>query len=279
MEIGKFNELTVLRHTSVGLYLGDDEGNDVLLPNKYFADREVADGDRMSVFIYRDSEDRLIASTETPYIQVNEFGYLWVKEVTKYGVFLDWGIERDLFVPFREQLKKMESDRAYVVYMYLDEATDRLVASNKLNKFFDNANNTLTEGEEVDILVWEVNELGVRVVINNRYKGLIYHSEIFTHLSLGERRKAYIRKVREDHHIDVVLEKPGYDAVEPNSAKILEQLTLAGGFLPLTDKSDPVLIYRQFEISKKLFKKAIGNLYRRKQILIEEEGIRLVSKQ
>lgn len=276
MQIGKHNLLTVLRRTTVGLYLGDDEGNEVLLPTKYIADRQIAEGDQIEVFLYRDSEDRPIASTSTPTILLNEFAYLWVKDVNDYGAFLDWGMERDLFVPFREQMKKMEEDRSYVVYMYLDEESDRLVASNKLNRFFDNKNHTLEVGDEIEILVWEVTELGVRVIINNRYKGLIFHNDIFTHLSLGERRKAYVKNLREGHQVDVALEKPGYDAVEPNAEKILSHLKTAGGFLPLTDKSDPVLIYREFEISKKLFKKAIGALYRRKLILIEDDGIRLV---
>lgn len=275
LQLGQFNTLTVLRRTSVGLFLGDDQENEVLLPNKYIADIVIGEGDSIEVFIYRDSEDRLIAVTDTPLIMLNQFAYLQVKDVNKTGAFLDWGMEKDLFVPYREQLKKMEEDRSYVVYMYLDEETDRLVATNKVNRFFDNQNCTLEIGDEVDILVWEVNELGVRVIVDNRYKGLVYHDFIFTHLELGERRKAYVHNVREDKLLDIVLEKPGYDAVEPNAAKVLSILKEKGGYIALNDKSDPYLIYREFEISKKLFKKAIGTLYRRRQINIEEDGIRL----
>jgi len=276
IEIGKFNVLTVLRRASVGLYLGDEDGNEVLLPNKYVSDREVNEGDMLEVFVYRDSEDRLISVTTRPLIELNQFAYLEVKDVNEFGAFLDWGMEKDLFVPYREQMRKMEEDRSYMVYMFRDEATDRLVASAKINKFFDNANLDVKVGDEVEIVIWTVTELGVRVIVNNRYKGMIFHNEIFTHLNLGDKRKAYIRNIREDNQLDVVLEKPGYEAVEPNAAKILERLKECGGFLSLTDKSDPIHIYQQLEMSKKLFKKAIGALYKQKLILLEEEGIRLV---
>jgi Uncharacterized protein conserved in bacteria len=276
IQIGIFNTLKVNRDSDYGVYLGDTEDNEVLLPNKYVRGKSISVGDEIDVFIYRDSDDRLVASTETPLIQLNQFGYLQAKEVTQIGAFLDWGMERDLFVPFREQMRKMEAGRFYTVYMYLDENTDRLVASSKINKFFDNANHALKEGDEVDILVWDVAEHGVRVIINNKYKGLIYHNEIFTHISQGEKRKAYIKTVREDMQLDVSLEKPGYDAVEPNTQKILEVLKDAEGFLPLNDKSEPEQIYRELGMSKKLFKKAIGALYKLKQIRIEEDGIYLI---
>ncbi len=276
IQIGKHNVLKVMRKTTVGVYLGDSDGDEVLLPSKYIRDRSVSEGDEIEVFAYKDSEDRLITSTTTPKILLNQFGYLRVNDVNQYGAFLDWGMERDLFVPFREQMRKMEKGRSYMVYMYLDTTTDRLAASSKINKFFDNKNLNLKEGDEVEIVVWDVTEPGVRVIINNKYKGLIFHSDIFTHLSLGEARKAYIKTIREENQIDVVLEKPGYDAVEPNAAKILALLKDAEGFLPLTDKSDPVLIYRELEMSKKLFKKAIGALYRQKLIRIEEDGIYLL---
>lgn len=278
IELGKYNVLKVLRRTTVGLFLGDAEGNEVLLPNKFIENKIISIDDEITVFIYKDSEDRLIASTDTPKILVNEFAYLFVTDVNQNGAFLDWGMERDLFVPFREQGKKMEEDRCYMVYMYLDEKSDRLVASSKINRFLDNANHTFEEGDEVDIMIWDVTTLGVSVIINKRYKGLIFHNDIFTHLAIGETRKAYIKTVREDDQLDVILQKPGYDAVEPNAQLILERLKNSDGFLALTDKSDPNLIYRELEMSKKLFKKAIGTLYRRKLITLEEEGVRLIKK-
>ncbi|MFZ4457067.1 MAG: S1 RNA-binding domain-containing protein [Bacteroidales bacterium] len=278
IELGKYANLMVMRRTTVGIFLGDVHGDEVLLPNKFISDKSISVGDKMEVFIYKDSEDRLIASTDKPKITVNEFAYLYVKEVNQNGAFLDWGMERDLFVPFREQGKKMEEDRSYMVYMYHDKESDRLVASSKINKFINNANHEFEEGNEVEIQVWDVTMLGVSVIINGQYKGLIFHSDIFTHLSIGEKRTAYIKTVREDNHLDVALQKPGYDAVEPNAQLILELLKESNGFLALTDKSEPNLIYQKLEMSKKLFKKAIGTLYRRKLILLEEEGIRLIKK-
>lgn len=278
IELGKYANLMVMRRTTVGVYLGDVHGEEVLLPNKYISDKTISMGDKIEVFVYKDSEDRLIASTDKPKITVNEFAYLYVKDVNQNGAFLDWGMERDLFVPFREQGKKMEEDRSYMVYMYHDKESDRLVASSKINKFMNNANHEFEEGDEVEIQVWDVTMLGVSVIINGQYKGLIFHNDIFTHLSIGDKRTAYIKTVREDNQLDVALQKPGYDAVEPNAQLILELLKKSNGFLALTDKSDPNLIYQKLEMSKKLFKKAIGTLYRRKLVSLEDEGIRLIKK-
>lgn len=278
IELGKYANLMVMRRTTVGIYLGDEHGDEVLLPNKFITNKTISVGDKMEVFVYKDSEDRLIATTDKPKILVDEFAYLYVNEVNENGAFLDWGLERDLFVPFREQMKKMEEDRSYMVYMYRDAESDRLVASSKITKFTDNENHTFEEGDEVQIQVWDVTLLGVSVIINGRYKGLIFHNDIFTHLSMGEKRTAYIKTVREDNQLDVILQKPGYDAVEPNAQLILELLKKTDGFLELTDRSEPTLIYRKLEMSKKLFKKAIGTLYRRKLISLDDDGIRLIKK-
>ncbi|MEI7676899.1 MAG: S1-like domain-containing RNA-binding protein [Bacteroidales bacterium] len=278
IELGKYANLMVMRRTTVGIYLGDEHGDEVLLPNKFITNKTISVGDKMEVFVYKDSEDRLIATTDKPQILVDEFAYLYVNEVNENGAFLDWGLERDLFVPFREQMKKMEEDRSYMVYMYRDAESDRLVASSKITKFTDNENHTFEEGDEVQIQVWDVTLLGVSVIINGRYKGLIFHNDIFTHLSMGEKRMAYIKTVREDNQLDVILQKPGYDAVEPNAQLILELLKKTDGFLELTDRSEPTLIYRKLEMSKKLFKKAIGTLYRRKLISLDDDGIRLIKK-
>ena len=278
IELGKYANLMVMRRTTVGIYLGDARGDEVLLPNKFITNKTISVGDKMEVFVYKDSEDRLIATTDKPKILVDEFAYLYVNEVNENGAFLDWGLERDLFVPFREQMKKMEEDRSYMVYMYRDAESDRLVASSKITKFTDNANHEFEEGDEVQIQVWDVTLLGVSVIINGRYKGLIFHNDIFIHLSMGEKRTAYIKTVREDNQLDVILQKPGYDAVEPNAKLILELLKKTDGFLELTDRSEPTLIYRKLEMSKKLFKKAIGTLYRRKLISLDDDGIRLIKK-
>lgn len=275
LRLGEFNKLKVLRGTSVGFYLGDDEGNDVLLPHKYIP-LESNVGDELEVFLYKDSEDRIIATTLTPAIQLHQFACLNVKDVTQIGAFLDWGLEKDLFVPFREQNQKLKAGDYTIVYLYLDEQTDRLVASCKVDKFFQKENIDLETGQEVDLLVMNKTDLGFNVVVNNTYRGLVYENEIFKMLAWGDETKGYVKLVREDGKIDISLKKLGYDAIEPAEQQILDQLKAAGGSLQLNDKSDPLDIQTQLQMSKKVFKKAIGGLYRQKLILIEDGGIKLV---
>jgi uncharacterized protein len=275
LHLGIKNTLRILRGTGVGMFLGDDEGNDVLLPKKYVPENAIV-GDDIEVFIYRDSEDRIIATNLEPKIQLNQFACLQVKSVTGIGAFLDWGLEKDLFVPFREQNKKMEEGRWYAVYLYLDEETDRLVASCKVNRYFEKENINLQIGQEVDLLIFEETDLGLNAVINNKYKGLIYENEIFQRIKIGTRIKGYVKNIREDNRVDLSLQKQGYANVEPNAERILEKLKANNGFLDLTDKSDANYVMYQLEMSKKTFKKAVGALYRQKIIRIEEDGIYLV---
>jgi predicted RNA-binding protein (virulence factor B family) len=275
IEIGRINTLVALRQTSVGVFLGDERGNDVLLPNKYVPDTLEVD-DEIDVFIYTDSEDRPIATTLTPAIQRNEFAALQVVAVTSAGAFLDWGLEKDLLVPHREQSRPMQVGQWYVVFMYLDEETNRLVASSKVNRFLDPDVRDLYVGEEVQLLAYETTDLGVNVIINNRYKGLIYANEIFRTVRPGDPLIGYIKHIRDDDRVDVSLQRPGFENVEPNARRILAMLKAENGFLPLTDSSPPELIYEMLEMSKKTFKKAIGTLYKERKIVIEEKGIRLV---
>ncbi|GAB3957261.1 S1-like domain-containing RNA-binding protein [Spirosoma harenae] len=282
IEIGRINTLTALRETSVGFFLGDlsdrqtdDYTNDVLLPNKYVPDTLSVDDD-IDVFIYTDSEDRPIATTLTPAIQRNEFASLQVVAVTSAGAFLDWGLEKDLLVPHREQAYPMEVGRWYVVFMYLDERTNRLVASSKINRFLDPDVRDLYIGEEVQLLAYERTDLGINVIINNRYKGLVYANEIFRTVRPGDPLIGYIKTIRDDNRVDVSLQKAGFENVEPNAQRVLATLKAENGFLPLTDNSPPDAIYKALEMSKKTFKKAIGTLYRERKIVIEENGIRLV---
>lgn len=274
LHLGIKNTLCILRGTGVGMFLGDDEGNDVLLPKKYVPENAIV-GDDIEVFIYRDSEDRIIATNLEPKIQLNQFACLQVKSVTAIGAFLDWGLEKDLFVPFREQNKKMEEGRWYAVYLYLDEETDRLVASCKVNRYFEKENIDLQIGQEVDLLIFEETDLGLNAVINNRYKGLIYENEIFQRIKIGTRTKGFVKNIREDNRVDLSLQKQGYANVEPNAERILEKLKANNGFLDVTDKSDANYVMYQLEMSKKTFKKAVGALYRQKIIRIEEDGIYL----
>lgn len=275
IEIGKLNTLTVLRETSVGLYLGDEAGNDILLPNKYIPPSLKPD-DSITVFVYTDSEDRPIATTLTPKAMRDEFAYLEVVASTGVGAFLDMGLEKDLLVPYKEQSQPMDVGYAYVVFLYLDEETNRLVASGKLNKFFDPDPTGLHEGDQVSLLVYDITDLGVNVIIENRYRGLVYGSDIFKRVYIGDQLTGYIKLIRDDDRIDVVLQKPGYEGVEPNAKRILDELKANKGFLPLNDNSAPEAIYKALEISKKTFKKAIGGLYRDRQIRIEDDGIHLI---
>ncbi len=281
IEIGTLNTLTALRETSVGFFLGepgsdpDDEQAGILLPTKYVP-RSLTVDDSITVFVYTDSEDRPIATTLTPRVMRNEFAYLDVVATTPVGAFLDIGLEKDLLVPYKEQAQRMEVGYGYVVFMYVDTQTNRLAGSTKLNKFMDPDVSGLQEGDAVNLLAYAITDLGVNVIIENRYRGLVYASDIFKRIYVGDRMTGYIRHVREDGLIDVTLQQPGYQGIEPNAKHILDVLKVNGGFLPLSDNSKPEVIYKALEMSKKTFKKAIGALYRERQIRIEPDGIHLV---
>ncbi|HBY66837.1 MAG TPA: GntR family transcriptional regulator [Flavobacteriaceae bacterium] len=275
INIGQYQTFTILRETDPGLYLGDGEENEILLPHKYKPETfEI--GDKIQVFVYLDNEERPIATTLEPYVTLNEFAYLQCSDVNKYGAFMDWGLEKQLFVPFKEQARPMTAGSWYIVYLYLDDKTNRLVGSSKTNRFLDNSNVTIEKYEKVDILVTHLTDKGANVIVNGKHHGLIYIDEIFEDIRSGDRLKAYIKKVREDNKIDVVLQAPGYRSIEPNANYILDELKAAGGFLPLHDKSDPETIKNELGLSKKSFKKAIGSLYKDKQIVIKSDGIELV---
>ncbi|GHC58157.1 CvfB family protein [Ulvibacter litoralis] len=275
IKIGEYNTLTILRETDPGLYLGDDEENVVLLPHKYKPEHFEID-DEIEVFVYLDNEERPIATTLEPFLQLNTFGYLYCSDVTKYGAFMDWGLEKQLFVPFKEQARPMKAGSWYIVYLYIDELTQRLVGSSKTNRFVQNDNLTVSAFEEVNILVTHLTEKGANVIVNGVHKGLIYIEDIFEDIRTGDRTKAYVKKIRDDNKIDIVLQTPGYRSIEPNANFILEELQAAGGFLPFHDKTDPETIKNELGMSKKSFKKAIGTLYRDKQIILKEDGIEMV---
>lgn len=277
IKIGKYNTLEVIRETKSGLYLGDNEGNEVLLPGKYIP-KDTKTGDRIRVFIYKDSEDRLVATTQQPKLMLHQFAYLPVQAVNAYAAFVDWSLEKDLFVPYKEQPEKLVAGKSYVIYLYLDEQTDRLVGSANPHRFLKNEALTVQVGEEVDILIWESTDMGYNVIINNLHKGLIYKNELYAPVQIGEQRKGYIRKIREGNKIDVQLQKAGYDNVEPNAGKIMEKLKANAGFLPLSDNSSPEVITQALEMSKKTFKKAIGLLYKQQIIRLADEGIYLIEE-
>lgn len=274
IKIGQHNKLEILRETSVGLFLGSNDGEDILLPNKYVPENFDI-GDEIEVFCYLDHEERPIATTLNPHITLNHFSLLQVKEVNQIGAFLDWGLEKHLFVPFREQARKMETGKWYLVYMYMDEETNRLVGSSKTNRFIDNSELTVDEMEEVNLIVSRYTDLGVEVIINEKHKGLIYSNELFRKVSLGEKLKGYIKKIRPGNKLDVSLQQSGHKNIEPSAEKILNVLKSENGFLRLNDKSSPDEITDLLQMSKKTFKKALGNLYKQKLVVIKEDGIYL----
>jgi predicted RNA-binding protein (virulence factor B family) len=274
IHLGQLNTLEILRETPPGLFLGDDEGNDILLPNKYIP-TSFEIGDKISVFAYLDSHERPVTTTLKPFMKVNEFGLLRVTALSDHGAFLDWGLEKDLFVPFKEQARDMEEGKWYVVYCYLDEETNRLVGSSKTNRFISNEELTVERFEEVDLMVSRFTDLGVEMIINQKHKGLVYNDEIFKDLKLGQKLKGAISKIREDNKIDLSLQLIGYKNIEPSGQLILDALERNGGSLPLHDKSDPEEIKKRLKMSKKTFKKAIGSLYKQEQIRITSDGIEL----
>ncbi|WP_294822542.1 S1-like domain-containing RNA-binding protein [uncultured Flavobacterium sp.] len=276
IEIGKYNTLKIARDTKVGLYLTDGT-EDILLPNKYVP-KEFEVGDDLIVFIYLDHEERKVATTLEPYILLNEFALLRVNYVNKFGAFLDWGLEKDLFVPFREQARPMEKGKRYLVFMYIDHETQRLAATSKINQFLDNSELTVAEGDEVSLIVSHITEIGINVIINELYKGLMYKGEVYEDLRTGDRITGYIKTIRPDNKIDVTLRQQGFSAIEPDAEKVLDELRASRGFLRLNDDSHPEDIKTVLKMSKKSFKKAIGSLYKQKLIEIKEDGIYLMKE-
>lgn len=275
IQLGKKNTLIALRSTSVGFYLGDKEETvEILLPGKYVPESLMPD-DEIEVFIYKDSEDRLVATTLTPKIQLNECAYLQVKDINAAGIFLDWGLEKDLLLPYSEQAERMELGKRYFVFLSLDEKTDRLMASAKLGRFM-KEKIELSEGEQVNILVTYQQDLGYQVIVNNQYYGLVYYNEIFKPVKKGDRLKGFVKRIREDGKIDISLQKQGYGEIENATQVLLKKLKASRGFIALTDKSDPQAIIKLLGMSKKTFKKAVGSLYKQKLIEIQDTGIALL---
>ena len=264
------------RFTSPGAYLEDEEGNDVLLPTKY-VDPSFQIDDMVKVFLYKDSEGRIIATTLTPKVLVNQFAFLKIAEVNQYGAFAEWGVEKHLLIPFREQPKDLEEGKHYFIYMYIDEATERLVGTSRIGMYMDTVQNgEVQENELVDLMVWEFTDLGLKVIVNNRFHGLIFKNELHRRVRMGETLKGYVKTVRPDGRLDIVLEKPGYDKIDAHSRKLLAMLHDNEGFLDLTDKSDPEEIQYRTGWSKKVFKQVIGNLYKQRLISLHENGITLI---
>lgn len=275
IQIGKYNELVVLKNTSIGFYLGD-ETEEVLLPKRYVPKGKTI-GDKLKVFIYLDSEYRPVATTLIPFATVGEFAFLRVKEINKHGAFFDWGIDRDVFVPYSEQTGELQAGNKCLVYIFIDELSGRIAASLKWNQFIEHDTDDLTDGTEVRLLIAQQTEFGFKAIINNQYEGLLYRNEIFQTLQTGDVKQGFIKQVREDGKIDLSLQQQGYGHIQDTKQILLQQLKTHHGILPLGDKSSPEAIYQQLKISKKVFKKTIGGLFKDQLITLGDFEIRLVA--
>ena len=274
LQIGVYHTLKIDRETKVGLFLVN-ETDDVLLPNKYVPN-DFTIGDDITVFVYLDHEERPVATTIKPLISLNSFAVLKVNYINKFGAFLNWGMEKDLFVPFKEQARPMEKDKRYIVTMYLDKQTGRLAASSKINQFLDKEPLDIEVGQEVDLMVSHITEIGINVIINGKFRGLAYQNEVFETVSPGYKTKGYIKTIRPDGKIDVSFQKQGFEAIDDFSQQVLEALKQNDGVLRLNDNSHPEEIKSVLKMSKKTFKKAIGSLYKQKLIDINNDGIQLL---
>lgn len=277
LEIGKYNTLKIVKDLDFGVYLDGGNGKEILLPARYVP-KNVKPGDEVEVFIYHDNEGRLIATTVHPLAIVGEFKFMEVKSVNSTGAFLEWGLMKDLLVPFKEQKMPMREGKWYLVYVHIDHITGRIVASARIEKYLDNVMPEYSINQGVDLLIADETDIGYKVIINNLHWGLIYYNEVFRRLEKGEQIKGYIKAIREDEKIDVSLVPLGYQKIGGLTGTILDSLKSQGGYIAVHDKSDPEVIQSLFQCSKKSFKQAIGALYKQHLITIEEEGIKLFEK-
>ena len=275
LRAGRIQKLTVSRISDYGLYLADEEQNEVLLPNRYISLTDKP-GDEKEVFLYHDSEDRLVATTETPLLRVGEAGYLRVVDKTAHGAFLDWGLYgKDLFLPNRNQQGGIIAGRSYIVYLYEDSVTGRCVATCKLKSFINNDSITVAPRQEVDLLVASESPIGYRVIINNRHWGMLYRNQLFRPIAVGDRTKGYVRKLTEDNRIDVSLQQEGFAQVKDSAEVLLQLVRDNGGFLPLNDDSAQEEVNRLTQTSKKVFKRSLGMLLKRGSVTVDEQGIKI----
>ena len=274
IQLGKFNRLEVVKEVDFGVYLNGDEDGEILLPTRYVPEG-CKPGDVLNVFIYLDMDERLIATTLKPYVQVGQFACLEVAWTNQFGAFLNWGLMKDLFVPFREQKMKMIKGNRYVVHAHLDEESYRIVASAKVERYLSKEKAPYERGEEVDCMVWQKTDLGFKVIVDNKYSGMLFKNEVFQQLRTGMKLKAFVKQVREDSKIDLELQQRGVQKVEDFSEVLLNHIKENGGHTTMNDKTDAEEIYNTFGVSKKTFKKAVGELYKKRLIVLEEGGIRL----
>lgn len=273
LEIGKYNDLTVESRVEFGLYLDSEEGR-ILLPQKYVPE-DSRIGDTLKVFIYTDSEDRLIATTLNPYGILGDFIFLKAKDIAPFGTFMDWGLEKDLLVPKSEQQDRMVPGEKYLTKICFDDMTDRIYGTTKISANCDKNIEKLKKGQKVDLLIHSFTKIGIMAVINNRYYGMLYRTETYEDLSAGDTCTGYIMRLREDNKIDLTLKEPGYNSVKSSGERIVKILNKAGGFIPCHDKSSPEEIKKIFSMSKKEFKRAVGSLFKKGILSLKKDGIML----
>ena len=274
IELGKFNQLEVVKEVDFGLYLDGGEEGEILLPTRYVPEGCQV-GDMLNVFLYLDIDERLIATTLTPLVQVGQFACLEVAWVNQFGAFLNWGLMKDLFVPFSEQKMKMQVGRKYVIHAHLDDESYRIVASAKVERYLSKDIPDYAPGTEVDILIWQKTDLGFKAIIDNKHSGLLYENEIFCTLETGMQMRAFVKQVREDGKVDLILQKPGFEKIDDFSKTLLDYIKEHGGRIHLNDKSPAEDIYDTFGVSKKTFKKGVGDLYKKRLISLQENGVTL----
>ncbi|MCX6297410.1 MAG: S1-like domain-containing RNA-binding protein [Bacteroidetes bacterium] len=274
IQVGEYNELEVVKELDFGIYFRDGDV-EILMPTKWIPEGTKI-GDKLNVFVFRDSDDRLIATTVKPFAIADTFAFLEVKQVNEIGAFMYWGMDKDLLVPFREQAQRMEAGKSYVVFVYLDEETDRLVGSTKLSRFIIREDVEVQEGDIVDLLIYSETDLGFNAIVNDLYTGLIYKNEIYEAIRVGDKIQGYVKRVREDEKIDLSLQKSGFELVDDVKWRILKLIKEQNGVLALNDNSTPEEIKSKLQISKKAFKKAIGALYRERLVKLTDKGVELI---
>ncbi|MBO6216700.1 MAG: GntR family transcriptional regulator [Prevotella sp.] len=273
--LGDYNTLRIARRSDIGLYLDGDQAGEILLPNRYVT-QDMQIGDEIRVFLYLDQEERLVATTEQPLAKVGDFACLECVWVNQYGAFLDWGLMKNLFCPFREQRQRMETGRRYIVHVHIDQDSYRIMASAKVSKFLSTDHPPYQPGDEADILVWQPTDMGYKVIVDNRYYGLIFRNQVFQPIHTGDRLKAYISNVREDGKLDIALQHTGRQHTQDFAEELLAYLHDHNGICSLGDKSDADDIRDTFHVSKKTFKRAVGDLYKRHLVMAGDYEVRLM---
>ena len=276
IQIGQYNILKVVKKVDFGMYLDGGEAGEILLP-KRFVPEGLEPEDEIEVFLYHDSDDRIIATKQKPYAIAGDIAMLKVVGQTKHGAFLDWGLMKDIFLPLSQQTSRIHDNGYYLVKLYIDERTGRIAATQRIERDLSNEHLTIREKEQVDLIVYQRTDIGYKVIINNKHLGVLHYNEVFKELEIGDKEKGFIKAIREDNKIDVSLGVPGYKKVESETDKILRLLEENNGYLPYHDKSEPEEIYEFFGVSKKVFKMAVGALYKDRKIELTKTGIKLIT--